>query len=297
MKKKSIIKNAEIISKSSIKLTWKKITDADGYYLFKQQKNGRYKKIKHIKNAKRNFYEDRKLKYGKTYRYYVKAYKKVKKQKYFSGHNAKGFAKTLKVKSKYKKGYKYYYDLDNNRIKNVEPFLPSNPTYCLKVNLTQSVMTVYAKDGSKGFTIPVKAYLCSGNTYDTTGTFSLGVKYRFRTLYYGCYSQWASRIHDDILFHTVPYTRSMDANSLDTKQYNLLGTPASHGCIRLQCVAVKWINDNCPSGTQVVMYKSDNPGALGKPQLEKIPSWHTWDPTDPIMQYKCKKKGCNHKDY
>lgn len=297
VKKKTAIKSAEITSKKSIKIIWKKIAKADGYYIYRQQKNGKYKRIKKIKNGKQNFYEDKKLTYGKTYRYYVKAYKTVEKQKYFSKYNAKGFAKDLKVKGRYKKGYKYYYDLDNNRIKNVEPFLGVNPVYCLKVNLTQSVMTVYAKDGSKGYIIPVKSYLCSGNTWDTTGTFSLGVKYRFRTLYYGCYSQWASRIHDDILFHTVPYTRSMDSNSLDTKQYNLLGTPASHGCIRLQCVAVKWINDNCPSGTKVIMYKSDNQGPLGKPRLEKIPSWHTWDPTDPTMQYKCKKKGCVHKIY
>lgn len=294
VKSKMKLKSVTLESKKSIKLTWKKKKGADGYIIYRKVKGGKNKRIKKIRDAQRDYYTDKKVKYGKVYTYTIKAYKKYKGKTYYSNYDKKGVKKIFKVKKKSKNGYKYLCDMDNNRIENVESFL-ENPSYCLKVNLTASVMTVYAKDGKNGYVIPVKAYLCSGNIYDTLGTFSLGEKYRFRTLYYNCYSQWASRIHDDILFHTVPYTRSQDPNSLDVNEYNLLGTPASHGCIRLQCVAVKWINDNCPTGTQVVMYKSDNPGALGKPKLEKIPLWHTWDPTDPTMKNKCKKSGCKHK--
>lgn len=293
-KKKIVLKKVTLESKTSIKLTWKKKSGANGYIIYRKEKNRDIRKIKKIKKQQRDYYIDKKVKYGNVYTYTIKAYKRYKGKTYYSDYNKKGTRKKLKVKKKYKNGYKYFYDMNDNRIENVEPFL-QKPSYCLKVNLISNVMTVYAKDGKNGYTIPVKAYLCSGNTWDRTGTFSLGAKYRFRTLYYNCYSQWSSRIHDDILFHTVPYTRSQDPNSLDVKQYNLLGTSASHGCIRLQCVAVKWINDNCPSGTKVVMYKSDNPGALGKPKLEKIPAWHTWDPTDPTMNYMCKKHGCKHK--
>lgn len=294
VKKKMTLKQITLESKTSVKLTWKKMSDADGYIIYRRVKGGKFRKLKKVRTQKQSGYIDKKVKYGNKYIYTIKAYKKHKGKIYYSDYSLKGRKKKIKVKLKYKNGYKSFYDMDNVRIKNVEPFL-NKPVYCLKVNLVASVVTVYAKDGEKGYTIPVKAYLCSGNTWDRTGTFSLGVKYRFRTLYYGCYSQWASRIHDDILFHTVPYTRSQNPNSLDVKQYNLLGTPASHGCIRLQCIATKWINEHCPSGTKVVMYKSDNPGPLGKPKLEKIPSWHTWDPTDPTMQYKCKRVGCNHK--
>lgn len=293
--KKMALKSVTLESRTSTKLTWKKRSGADGYIIYRKQKGQKFKKIKKIKSKKKTSYIDKKVKYGKTYIYTIKAYKKYDGKTYYTDYNKTGIKKRLKVKKKRKNGYKYLYDMDNKKIKNVQVFL-KNPKYCLKVNLTQSVMTVYAKDGKNGYIIPVKAYLCSGNTWDTTGTFSLGEKYRFRALYYNCYSQWASRIHDDILFHTVPYTKSQNPNSLDVKEYNKLGTPASHGCIRLQCVAVKWINDNCPSGTPVVMYKSDNPGALGKPKLEKLPSWHTWDPTDPTMKSKCKKSGCKHKE-
>lgn len=292
-KKKLKIKKIELLMKTSVKISWKKQKGANGYILYKKSKNGKFVKLKKITNKQQIYYVDNKVKYNNVYTYAIKAYKKYRGKTYYSDFNKKGMRKKIKVKSKYKNGYKYFYDMDNHRINNMESFLV-NPSYCLKVNLIANVMTVYAKDGKKGYTIPVKAYLCSGNTWDKTGTFSLGAKYRFRTLYYNCYSQWSSRIHDDILFHTVPYTRSQDPNSLDVKQYNLLGTSASHGCIRLQCVAVKWINDKCPSGTKIVMYKSENPGALGKPKLEKIPLWHTWDPTDLTMQYKCKKAGCQH---
>ena len=32
-----------------------------------------------------------------------------------------------------------------------------------------------------------------------------------------------------------------------------LGHPASHGCIRMKLKEVKWIYDNCPEGTTVVV--------------------------------------------
>ena len=288
------IKKAELVSKESIKITWKKVSEADGYYVYRQQESGELEKVKTIKDNKVVGYTDTKLEYGKTYKYVVRAYKKQQDKIYLSEYDENGFAKRLKVKSKYKNGYKYYYDMDGNRINDTEPFIGKKDSYLIKVNIAQNVVTVYAKDGKKGYTIPVKVYLCSGNQYDRLGTFSLGARYRYRALFYGLYSQWTLTIHGDILFHTVPYKKSQDPNSLDPAEYNKLGTSASHGCIRLQCEAVKWLYDNCKFGTKVIFYKSKNPGALGKPKLEKIPSWHTWDPTDPTMQYKCKKKKCYH---
>lgn len=291
---KTKIKGAYLVSKTSIKITWKKVLKADGYYIYQLQDSGKLKKIKTIKDNTVVSYTDTGLTYGKTYKYVVRAYKKHKGEIYLSQYDENGFAKKLKVKSKYKKGYKYYYDMDGNRIDDAESFIGKKNSYLIKVNIGQNVVTIYAKDGKKGYTIPVKAYLCSGNQYDRLGTFSLGARFRYRGLYYGYHSQWALIIHDDILFHTVPYNKSQNPNSLDVKEYNKLGTSASHGCIRLQCKAVKWIYDNCKAGTKVIFYKSSTPGALGKPKLEKIPSWHTWDPTDPTMQHKCKEHKCNH---
>ena len=292
--RKTAITSITLISKRKIKLQWDKVAGANGYILYKKTNDGKNKKLAVIKKKKTVTYSDKKVKYGDSYTYKIKAYKEYDGKTYYSKYQKEGYQKVFKVKKKKIAGYHYLYDMDNQMIENIEAFL-DNPSYCLKVNLLASVMTVYAKDGTKDYTIPLKAYLCSGNIYDTCGTYSLGVKYRFRSLYYNCYSQWASRIFGDILFHTVPYTQSQNPNSLDVKQYNLLGQAASHGCIRLQCVASKWINDHCPSGIRVVFYKSQNPGPLGKPYLEKMKSWHTWNPTDPTMQYKCKEHNCKHK--
>ena len=287
------IKKVKLLSKKSIGITWKKVSKADGYYVYRISDSGKLKKLKKIKTTAVTDYKDTGLKYGKTYKYAVRAYKKHGGKTYMSEYNKKGGVKKLKVKSKYKKGYKYYYDMDNNRINDATSFVGKRKEYLLKVNLQKNVVTAYARDGKKGYTIPVRAWLCSGKSDGRQGTFSLGAKYRFRTLYFQSYSQWSVRIYDSILFHTVPYTRSANANSLDVKQYNLLGTSASHGCIRLQCEAVKWIYDNCRSGTKVVLYRSGKAGALGKPTLKKLPKWHTWDPTDPTMKKKCRKRKCH----
>lgn len=295
--KKLTIKTITLESRTSIKLRWKKIAGAQGYIVFRKVKGEDFKKIRKIKNPTTQTLTDKNLIYKKTYRYMLKAYKKYNGKIYYSKYEKNGIKKKLKVKKVDENGYTYLYDYNGNKLTDVSAFL-ENPQYRIKVNLIQNVVTVYAKNGKKGYTIPVKAFLCSGNINDTTGTFSLGVKYRYRALYYNCYSQWASRIHDDILFHTVPYTKYMNPSTLDVTEYNKLGTSASHGCIRLQCYASKWINDNCSLGTtKVVMYKSDDPGALGKPKLEKLKKWHTWDPTDPKMKKKCKESGCKHKTY
>lgn len=289
------ITNIVPVTKTSVKINWEKIPEADGYYIYRILDFGKLKKLKKIKNNTTTVFTDNGLTYGQTYKYVVRAYKEYNGKIYLGSYNKEGYAKKLKVKSVYKKGYKYYYDMDGNRIDDVLPFTGKKKSYLIKVNIQKNVTTIYAKDGKKGYTIPVKVFLCSGNKHDTLGTYSLGTRYRYRTLFYNTYGQWTVRIHDSILFHTVVYKKSHDPDSLDVKEYNKLGTSASHGCIRLQCSGMKWIYDNCKAGTKVIFYKSSNPGPLGKPKLEKLPKWHTWDPTDPNMQYKCAEKKCNHK--
>ena len=72
---------------------------------------------------------------------------------------------------------------------------------------------------------------------------------------------------------------------MEDGQYNKLGDYASLGCVRMCVRDVKWIYDNCPSGTGVTIYDdAANPGPLGKPDSIKIPedsAYAGWDPTDP----------------
>lgn len=157
--------------------------------------------------------------------------------------------------------------------------------YYIKINRQQNVITVYEKDESGEYTEPVRAILCSTGLYNATpkGVFHLSNKYIWRELNGGVYGQYASRITGGVLFHSVPYA-SKNKSTLYWDKYNKLGQQASMGCVRLTVEDAKWIYDNCPSGTAVEVYDSDDPGPLGKPETMKLDKDNAnkgWDPTDP----------------
>lgn len=157
--------------------------------------------------------------------------------------------------------------------------------YLLKINRQQNVVTAYEKDENGEYTVPVRAILCSTGLYNATpkGTFHLSTKYIWRQLHGGVYGQYASRITGGVLFHSVPYA-SKNKASLYWEKYNKLGQQASMGCVRLTVEDAKWIYDNCPSGTTVEVYDSEDPGPLGKPETLKLDRDNEnrgWDPTDP----------------
>lgn len=193
---------------------------------------------------------------------------------------------------KYVKGYKLYYDEDGKLVKDVSKIIGKQSSYVIKVNKKKNCVTVYAKDGKKGYIIPVKAFVCSTGKATPITTAKTPSKYRWRALVGNCYGQWSTRIKQSILFHSVMYSRTKNT-TLDVKEYNKLGTTASHGCVRLRAGDAKWIYDNCKLKTKVVIYNSSDPGPLGKPKVEKLPKWHKWDPTDPTAKKLCKKKGCH----
>lgn len=156
--------------------------------------------------------------------------------------------------------------------------------YYIKINYTANVVTIYTKDSSGKYTVPIKALVCStGTATPTSGVYKMGQKYRWHTLNGGVKGQYCTRITGHILFHSVPYS-SQSPDSLKYTAYDKLGTKASAGCIRLTVEGALWIYNNCPSGTYVEFYSSSNPGPLGKPTAQKI-SWNetcrNWDPTDP----------------
>ena len=145
----------------------------------------------------------------------------------------------------------------------------------VKVNLSTNTVTAYKGD------TPIKAMICSSGYYTPTGSFRVSDKYRWHYLLGNVSGQYCTRIYGKILIHSIPYY-SQNVRSLCTEEYNKLGTTCSHGCIRMQAGDAKWIFDNCPSGTSVVLYEdSENPDPLGKPEISQIPADQTWDPTDP----------------
>ena len=71
--------------------------------------------------------------------------------------------------------------------------------------------------------------------------------YYFRE--FNCYAKWATRIVGGILFHSITYNSHKGRSGSERS----LGRKASHGCIRLSVADAKWIYDNCPAGTTVVI--------------------------------------------
>lgn len=151
--------------------------------------------------------------------------------------------------------------------------------YMIKINKQQNVVTIYKDKGGKYK--PYKAFVCSSGYATPVGTFYLKEKIRWHILDGPTYGQYCTRIHQSFLFHSVWYYEMQKPNTQSYIQYNKLGTTASHGCVRLTVGDAKWIYDNCPTGTKVVIYNSSNPGPLGKPSAIKVSGYAGWDPTDP----------------
>jgi hypothetical protein len=176
-------------------------------------------------------------------------------------------------------------------------FLNSNKTqassvvpYLIKVNRQMNCITIYKKDKTGNYTVPYKAMACStGGANTLLGTYKTPEKFRWKLLMGDVWGQYSTRIVGGILFHSVWYYQK-DPSTLSAVQYNRLGTTASHGCIRLSVIDAKWIYDNCPLGTTVIIYDSKDPGPLGKPESMKIPTTSGWDPTDPLIENPWSKK-------
>lgn len=182
----------------------------------------------------------------------------------------------------YENGYKLYYQ-DDKLVTDVSGIIGPQSEYMAKVNRVTCTVTIYAKDGNNGFIIPVKVFACSvglPGTETPLGTYHTLAKYRWHELMGPSYGQYCTRIVGGILFHSVAGS-NMTSYNLSAAEYNKLGSPASHGCVRLNVRDAKWIYDNCRLGMTVVIYDSSDPGPFGKPATIKIPANQNWDPTDP----------------
>lgn len=159
--------------------------------------------------------------------------------------------------------------------------------FCFAVNTSQNIVIAYQQDEEGVFSKPVKAFICScGKESSPTkkGIFKTSDTYRWRKLNGGVYGQYATRITGQYLFHSVPYEKQ-DPATLETAEYNKLGTNASAGCVRLAAHDAKWIKNRCPVGTIVYIY--DGTGIrepLARPTAVKLnpnDPRSCWDPTDP----------------
>ena len=137
--------------------------------------------------------------------------------------------------------------------------------YYIRVDVTNQIVTVYATQDDS----IVRQMLCSTGTKNTTpiGTFimpnSNTKKDRKEWVLYWDFRRWVqypSRIRGDILFHSLPYYHKAH-EYIEQSAVKALGTPASHGCIRLRWQDAKFICDNCLPGTLVNIYRGETKDA------------------------------------
>ena len=192
----------------------------------------------------------------------------------------------------YGKTLRLYYDNQGHTIEDASGIAGYFSDYEIYVNKSKDIITVYGIDN--GIYIPVKRFICSDGGKNTPeGIFYTPAKYRWQTLMGPSYGQWCTRIHGGVLFHSVFYNSNNNPQTLSVSAYNKLGTTCSHGCIRVTAGDAKWMYDNCKIGTKVVIYSNSGYEPFSKPTAYKLPSWHTWDPTDPTSYYLCQQHGCH----
>lgn len=293
---KAKIKDSTSFDATTISLKWNKPAGADGYQIWRStSKDGEYTKVKTISSGDTLSWKDTELSKTSNYYYKVRAYCKT--------DGKTRYGKYSDVFTKRKAGWRYvkyngetlkiYYNAKGEKVKDVRNRIGKQDSYYIKVNKQKCVVTVYAKDGDKGYIIPVVSFVCSPGQSTPVGTFYTPAKYRWRELMGPCWGQWCTRIVNGFLFHSVFYNSYNNNDSLSVGAYNKLGTICSHGCVRVTAGDAKWIYDNCPLDTKVTIYNSSAPGPFGKPSAVKLPYWHTWDPTDPNKFAKCDARGCH----
>ena len=162
------------------------------------------------------------------------------------------------------------------------PPVPSVPPLVSYVTINTATEQVIAFDANNN---PLQVFACStgarGNT--TVGTYKTTDYYEWRLMMGNCWSRYAVRFNRGELMHSVPYYRR-SPDSLEYRQYNRLGTPASAGCCRLAMIDAKWIYENTIPGTTVQVIHDPNFIFPLTRQIIKIDENDVvrrgWDPTD-----------------
>ncbi|WP_427337758.1 L,D-transpeptidase family protein [Caloranaerobacter sp. DY30410] len=139
------------------------------------------------------------------------------------------------------------------RAKEIPPHQYNEKTkgYVLIFNNDEQILRIY-KDGEL-----IKKSLASSGTWDhftPKGIFKIEEGRRGKWFYTPRFKQggkyWVG-FKGTYLFHSVPFTED---GKIIEEEKEKLGTPASHGCIRLPVDVAKYIYENIPADSLVLIY-------------------------------------------
>ena len=125
----------------------------------------------------------------------------------------------------------------------------------VEVSIDRQRVDIYQL-GDDGQYTQVQSFTCSTGLHNSTprGIFLNGFPVN-RWHYFekfACWAQYSFDIEGDIMFHSVIYSSNKES-SLRTSSLRHIGSPASHGCIRLQVEDAKWLFENCPRGSLAIL--------------------------------------------
>lgn len=130
--------------------------------------------------------------------------------------------------------------------------------YVLKISTDKQRVYAYGLDANNEHTVLVRTMKCStgkNSTPTPKGTFKNSTGPGARWHYFkkfDCWAQYAYYIQGDIMFHSVLYNEK--GGPVTRSSVNNLGRKASHGCVRLSVEDAKWIWNNCPRNTTIIVY-------------------------------------------
>ncbi len=158
--------------------------------------------------------------------------------------------------------------------------------YYIEVDRGMQVVRVYTIGEDGHYSLLVRQMICSTDKFGykpKDGMYAMdGEKKKWLiTLVPDNYAQYATRISNTILFHSVTYSL-LYPDTLIEEAYEQLGQNVSAGCVRLPAEDAKWIYDNVPAGTPVRFMSGNERDEALLDQL-KPPALKSgkWDPTDP----------------
>jgi len=139
--------------------------------------------------------------------------------------------------------------------------VPAPTKYTLMVDVANQIVRAYTYDANGEYTVLGREMICSTGTAKNPTPLGTTImpKKRARWGYFptwDSHAQYLTRIDSANAFHSVLYYAA-DERTLSEQSFKDLGTPASHGCVRLYVSDAQWIYDNCQEGTIITVYEGE----------------------------------------
>jgi lipoprotein-anchoring transpeptidase ErfK/SrfK len=101
----------------------------------------------------------------------------------------------------------------------------------------------------------LREMICSGGALESPtplGEYTTSQKIEYAWVErFGVGAYYWIRFFEDYLIHSVPFDEN---GNMIIEEYEKLGNPASHGCIRLRLEEAKWLYETLPLGVKIVIY-------------------------------------------